>query len=62
MPPADRFAGRYAVKIDPRRLVAQLAVAVIAADGRIVVDEIACLDNLWLGRLSKRASARCAVA
>ena len=36
------------MEIDPRRLIAQLAVAVIAADGRIAADEVtalACLDD-----------------
>jgi hypothetical protein len=44
------------MEIDPRRLIAQLAVAVIAADGRIVADEVTALarpDNLGLGRLSE---------
>lgn len=40
---------------DPRRLLAQLAVAVIAADGRVTTSEleaVARLDDLGLGRLS----------
>jgi DnaJ-domain-containing protein 1 len=40
---------------DPRRLIARLAVAVMAADGRIASEEIAAseeLDLLGLGRLS----------
>jgi DnaJ-domain-containing protein 1 len=44
------------MEIDPRRLIAQLAVAVIAADGRIAADEVTalgCLNNLGLGRLSE---------
>jgi DnaJ-domain-containing protein 1 len=43
------------MEIDPRRLVAQLAVAVIVADGRVTtgeLEELGLLDCLGLGRLS----------
>jgi DnaJ-domain-containing protein 1 len=43
------------MEADPRRLLAQLAVAVIAADGRVTTSEleaVARLDDLGLGRLS----------
>ena len=43
---------------DTRRLLAQLAVAVIAADGRVTSSEleaVARLDDLGLGRLSTLA-------
>jgi DnaJ-domain-containing protein 1 len=43
------------MEADPRRLLAQLAVAVIAADGRVTSSELeaaARLDDLGLGRLS----------
>jgi DnaJ-domain-containing protein 1 len=43
------------MEIDPRRLLARLAAAVITADGRITTGELealARLDNLGLGRLS----------
>jgi DnaJ-domain-containing protein 1 len=43
------------MEIDPRRLVAQLAVAVTVADGRVTageMEELRLLDCLGLGRLS----------
>jgi DnaJ-domain-containing protein 1 len=47
------------MEIDPRRLVAQLAAAVILADGRVTsgeLEELSLLDCLGLGRLSNLAA------
>jgi DnaJ-domain-containing protein 1 len=47
-------------RIDPRRLIVRLAVAVLAADGRITSTELAALealDRLGLGRISDFAES-----